>query len=750
VQSLLQASVGDAAVAWPREGTLALDLGHATLAGVDASDIAVKLRHETGILDIDRLVIGDVGGAKLSANGRIDAHDQVPRGALALDLDARSLDGVAALLDKLSPALADRIRRAAPRSVPAKLHASLTLDRSGAGGTSAAKLKLLGNAGLFRLDLQGDASGGSFTSTDLAKLGGTTLHLSGLLDANDGGALVDLLGLDHAVAVNQRSGRITIELSGPLDGDLNLKSQILAGGLDVAANGTVHPLGSRGPTAQLMLRASAADVLPLRSAVARRGTQPPWSTLTARLAMAEDTVSLTDINGTLAGAAVKGDLRVGVREPHKVSGNLTIAALDLPSVLGAALGFPHANAGGDAVWPAEPFDAGLLGTVTGQVTIKAAQVALTPKLSARDLHVVVDLDRAQIAVADLDGALAGGRVGGNFAFVRGDDGVTMHSHLRLTDVDTAELLGGGARPPVSGKLTAELELAGGGRSPIALVGSLQGSGKFSLRNGSLARLDPAAFDVVSRAVDQGLPIDTTRIGDRMDAALAVGGLSIPLAEGTIAAAMGQLRLVDPVVQAKGAAFSLGGAVDLTQQSLDAHLVLSVSKATESAGENRPDISIDLKGAIDAPKRSLNVAALTRWLALRMVDEKAKRVDALEQAAREHPLDGNEGAVAPEREPITTAVPANPPPPAPLPRFVRPNPAASPPTAATGGQDTGNSGAKSDEPRPRRSASGADAPSAPTDIRPSVQRAPRADSAAKPQPARPTNSFLGPLAPLFGQ
>lgn len=746
VQALLQASLGDTASAWPREGTLALDLGHATMAGVDATDVAVKLRHEAGILDIDHLAIGDIGGAKLSANGRIDAHGQAPRGALALDLDARSLDGVATLVDKLSPAAADRIRRAAPRAVPAKLHASLALDRSGAAGANAAKLKLQGNAGMFRLDLQGDASGGDLASTDWTKLGGTTLHLNGLLDSNDGSALIDLLGLDRAVAVNQRSGRISIELSGPIDGDLNLKSQILAGGLDVTANGTVHPSGSRGPIAQLMLRASAADVLPLRSAVARRGVQAPWSTLTARLAVADDTVTLSDANGTLAGSAIKGDLGVGLAEPHKVSGNISIAALDLATVLGATLGFPHANAGGDAVWPADPFDPGLLGPVAGQVTIRATQVALTPKLNAHDLHAVVDLDSARLAVADLDGTLAGGRIGGDFAFERGDDGITMHSHLRLADGDAAELLGGGPRPAVSGKLTAELELAGAGRSPIALIGSLQGSGKFSLRNGSLARLDPAAFDVVTRAVDQGLPIDTTRIGDRMDAALAVGGLPVSLAEGTIAAAMGQLRLVDPVVQAKGAAFSLGGSIDLTQQAVDAHLVLSVPKGAESAGENRPDVSVDLKGPIGAPKRSLNVAPLTRWLALRLVEEKARRVDALEQAAREHAVDGSEGAASPaEREPVTPAAPANPvAPPAP-PRFVRPNP----PAAAAGGQDTGNAGTKSDEPRPRRSASGADVP-VPTDIRPPAQRAPRPDNAAKPQPARPTNSFLGPLAPLFGQ
>ena len=70
-------------------------------------------------------------------------------------------------------------------------------------------------------------------------------------------------------------------------------------------------------------------------------------------------------------------------------------------------------------------------------------------------------------------------------------------------------------------------------SPVALIGSLEGSGIFTLENGRVVRLDPAAFDAVIRAVDQGLPIDATRVRDRMDAALARRRPGHPLAEGAI-------------------------------------------------------------------------------------------------------------------------------------------------------------------------------------------------------------------------
>jgi hypothetical protein len=78
---------------------------------------------------------------------------------------------------------------------------------------------------------------------------------------------------------------------------------------------------------------------------------------------------------------------------------------------------------------------------------------------------------------------------------------------------------------------------------------------------------------------------------------------------------------------------------------------------------------------------LDVAALANWLALRAVDQKAKRVEALEQAAREHPGDRDESTGSPAERDPTAAVPA---PALMAPRTVRPNSAASPVTTPVTG------------------------------------------------------------------
>jgi hypothetical protein len=79
-------------------------------------------------LEIERFAIADFGGATLVAKGRIDSTTQPPRGALALDLDARALDGLLPLLERFAPQAADQLRRAAGRLTPVELRSSLAID----------------------------------------------------------------------------------------------------------------------------------------------------------------------------------------------------------------------------------------------------------------------------------------------------------------------------------------------------------------------------------------------------------------------------------------------------------------------------------------------------------------------------------------------------------------------------------------------------------------------------------------------
>jgi len=294
-------------------------------------------------------------------------------------------------------------------------------------------------------------------------------------------------------------------------------------------------------------------------------------------------------------------------------------------VIATALGVPAQGANPAALWPAEPFERGLP-SFSGEIAIKSARVALTPKLSVRDFRGTLHFGEGHIALEGLDGNLAGGRLSGDLIFLRQGEGLVARSRARLVGANAAELLPGDGA--LAGRLTADLSSEGTGMSPFALIGSLGGSGSFMIENARLARLDPVAFDAVIRAVDQGLPIDAVRVRDKMESALA-GALSVPLAEGTITIGAGQARLNNTMVRAQSADLAVAGSVDLADASVDARLTLFGAGGPAAPANTRPEVMVSLKGPIDNPKRSIEVAALASWLALRAVEQQSKKLDVLE-------------------------------------------------------------------------------------------------------------------------
>ena len=646
VHAVAKAVLGDSTFDLPREGALSLKIARALVAGIEAKQTDVSMRADANGFEIERLAIADFGGAGLAVKGRIDGKAQSPRGAVSLDLDVRALDGVMALLEKFAPQTAEQLRRVGGRLTPAALRASLSVDPATAGSANA-KLKIEGRAGSFRVALQGDAgtAGDAFKLENLAALAAAKLNLSGRLDADDGAALIELIGLDRFIAVDKRPARLVVAAKGPLDGDLGLDAQLAAGALNVATKGTIRVPVRASPSAELNLKVTNANIRSPRQAAGRANEVLPASA-TARLALNEGTLRFSEVAGTVAGASVGGRLALGMQQqPITVDGDIVLGSVDLPAAVALAIGVPAQGAASGAAsgagaatsasgtasgpWPAEPFEQGLA-ALSGQIAVKSARVALTPKLAARDVRGVVRFGESELALEGIDGSIAGGRVAADLTFLRRAEGLAARGRLRLTGANAGELLP--SEGSLSGRLTLDVSAEGSGMSAVALVGSLAGSGSFTLENARAARLDPAAFDTVIRAVDQGLPIDAIRVRDRMDGALASGGLAVTLAEGAIAIDAGQARLSNPVVRAQRGDLAVSGSVNLAEAAIDARLTLFGSGGAGASADTRPEIGIALKGPIDTPKRTIDVAALTSWLALRAVEQQSKKLDVLEGRA----------------------------------------------------------------------------------------------------------------------
>ena len=638
VNALGKALLGDTTFDWPRDVTLSLKVGRAIVAGLEAKQTDVNMRIGANGIEIDKLAIADFAGASLAVKAHIDTKAQ-PHGTMTLDFDARTLDGLLVLLEKSAPQAADQLRRSAGRLTPLTMRASLAVDPGAAGSTATtATFKIDGRAGASRLALQGDvgtASDGG--KLDLAALGAAQMNVSGRVDADEGAALMDLIGLDRFIAVDKRPGRLTLTAKGQLGGDLVVDSQLAVGALGISANGSMRVSGGAGPSAGLNLKIVNANIRSPRTLPADRPAELLPTSVSASVDLTDETL-FTEVAGTVAGTKVAGRVVLRNQQPMTLDGDIELGTLDLPAAITVAIGIPMQSAGANVstgagalgkalgLWPAEPFERGLL-RLGGQLSVKAAQVPLTAKLAARDVRGVLRIGESQLALQVIDGSMAGGRMGGELVFLRHGDGLIARSRIRLTDANAAEMLPGDGL--ISGRLAFDLSAEGTGMSAGALIGSLEGGGKFTLENGRLARLDPAAFEAVMRAVDRGLPVNAINVRERLESALASGALAIARAEGPIVINAGQARLSNTVVRAQGADLTVGGSVDLAEGTLEARLLLFGPGGAGSPINTRPEITIALKGPINAPKRTIDAAALANWLALRAVEQQSKKLDVLE-------------------------------------------------------------------------------------------------------------------------
>jgi hypothetical protein len=614
----------------PREGLLSAKIDRATLAGVEARRADVNMRFDANGLNIERLGIGDFGGASLSVSGSIDTRAQVPLGAMKLDIDARRLDGVATLLERLSPEAAAELRRNAARLAPAKLNASLEVRPGAAASQSNGRFRIDGSAGALRVALNGDvgANRDDLTIAGLARLRAARVNLAGDIMAPDAAVLTALLGLDPFVAVEKGAGRVTVSARGAFDGEMDVDGRLVAGALDAAAKGRLRMTGSRGPTADMAATVARANIR-LPRAVAGADVIPLAAS--ARLALADGSVSLSDLKGTVAGTEIGGRLTVGVADPVKLNGELSLGALHLPATIAAVIGLPPVTGGS---WPSEPFERGLIGAAEGSVKLRVGRVTLSPQLGVANMRSTLQFGQGSFALEEIDGSVAGGRVAGSISFERGEEGLSIDTHVRFAGANLADLLPG--EGALTGRATIELDLQGTGRSPIALIGALKGDGTFTVQDGQIMRANPAVFAAVIRSVDDGLPIDAVRISDRTEAALGNGALNVALAQGEIAVAAGQLRLTNTAVRAKDAELGVTLGLDLSGSAIDARLVLAGAPGSGVLEGVRPEIALALRGPFEAPRRTLDVAAFTSWLALRAIEEKDKRIDAL-QSGREVPV-----------------------------------------------------------------------------------------------------------------
>jgi large subunit ribosomal protein L24 len=611
----VSASVGATGGGFERPGevNLAVNLGSVTFAGVEAKTAKANVTFDRSGLRIDALSIADFGGTAVDASGRIEAPSGSPYGTLTLGLNAQRVDGLVALASNLSPQAAEILRANASRMMPAKLEGALTVERTSSGAAqSHGRLKLAGNVGGVQVTLAGEGLG------SIGALGQADLHFDGRLASGDG-ALLAALGLD-GLAGKGRNADLAWTASSSGGGDFKVDGKLVGDGLEAIARGTLR-LVDFGVRGNADLSVAMADVRWLRR------TTPFPVTIKTRVAINGSEVGFRDLSADAGGIAVRGQGNVVLGEPLRVDADFAADRVDIPGLVAAAIGMPTQGAGNSA-WPAESFNA--LPQVSGRVGLEAREAVLSPAVGVGKLRGTLTMSPQGVIFENIAVAIGGGTLSADAGFRKTSAGLSLRARLALTNADATAVIHGPGQPPLTGRLSSKLEVEGTGSSPAALVSSLNGQGSVTLEGVQIAGLDPKAIDVAVRAIDRGTPIAPARIVDIVARVMDAGTLSMPWVSAPLAISAGRVRLGRLVTPPESNDVAAVGTLDLVDTSIDARV--TVFGATE-AGQ-RPEASILLKGPVAAPRRTIDVSALTNWLTLQSVDREAKRLDAAERAAKQ--------------------------------------------------------------------------------------------------------------------
>jgi len=615
----------------PGEVTLAMDIGRARIAGIDARDIAARLTLNASGIAIERLSVGDLGSTSFVATGRIQTQSS-PGGSITVNLDARDVSGLLALAERFTPGLA--LHRFVTDRKTATLQARVSMASSGADGASG-KIGLTGQIGAVRVNVSASATGKreAFMVTDLGALAGTDVRIDGQFEADRPDQLLGLLGLDRVAAVEQKPARLDVSANGPLGRNLRFEGKLVAGPIDAGGKGTLKV---------------ASD-------------QPA-------------TLDIDRFAGMIGGHEVQGRWALRLGDVPRIDASIEAKSLDAPASIAAAIGMPAKRNASGAGWSTEPI-AWNTGALNGRVEFKAQRAVLTPWLAAQRLSGVALFEGSEVVFDNVTGELGNGRIDGRIAFSSGAAGLNARIRLSLTDGELGAIFTGADRLKSSGRFTLQTELEGAGRSPAAFVGSLAGFGTIRLEQGRLVGLNPDVFGAVTRAVELGIPTEGRRIGDFVAGALDSAGLPVSKASAAISVNAGQARLRDIKIGADGADLQATVNFDIGNAMLDALLTLNAPPSQQGAA--LPALMIALKGPLPAPERSVDTNLLRSWLTLRAIEQQSRQIKAMEQATR----DAAAAAAAPKPEPtVTPPAPESAPPAAPAPPATNGNSAGAPPPA----------------------------------------------------------------------
>lgn len=602
---------------WPEEAKLSLDIGRAISAGQELRPFTARLGYGPAALSLEQLRFGQASGVTTEASGNFDRTHAT--GRLALKSSANSLRELTALIEPFAPSV--RARFDALPSLPGatRLKLDLSLDKNvehADRSNARAVLDLDAPQLKATATLTAQTPVAAVNGVDIETLRNSDFTLDSKVSTPQASALLALLGLDRVVAAGEGASQFEGKVSGAWRHQLQLNARLSGGGLDADAQGSVELSEPKG---SVNLRVRNANLAPLFG-TSPAGKSVQGVSLSARVGLSGNRLTLDDLDSSAAGSHLRGRLAVTLDQEKSVEGEVGLDTLDLMPALAMAIGAAGHDAG-------EPLSAGLVSGWRGRIAFQALRGALPGGIELRPVGGIIRSDGQSLALDSLKGGLGGGEMSASLDARNGTNGLALSARIELANVDAAALRYRDLALP-KGRASVHMALTSQGRSVAALTGALAGNGTVTLESAEISGLNPRAFEIAIRASDGGQVSDDNRLRQLVEPALSAAPIAVASAQIPFTIRDGRLRVGATPLEAKNARAIVSGGYDIPADQADIRASLTPIMTGLSGAP--PEIQLFAAGPPDKLNRTVDLAPLSSWLAVRTIDRETRRLDAIER------------------------------------------------------------------------------------------------------------------------
>ncbi|MCA0015193.1 AsmA family protein [Mesorhizobium sp. B292B1B] len=618
--------------------------GPVSAGGLTADTVDTALRLRDGLLEIDRLSVGGLAGASISATGRIKDFPASPTGKLdasVVAVDLKPLIDVAAQHyadNAVLKGLASRAAAYPDLFQDSRVDLVVSAADNGDGTTGLA------------VSGQGKAGGSSFSASlsgkgAVDKLLEAPVALTFNARNPDATALLALYGLPALPLGMLGEASTDIQAKGTLGGGLATSFSLAGNDFNAGFDGTVADT-PQGPVAKGKVSLDAADIEPwlMTSGMSLPGMGTGMSTsLTAQADYGNGLLVLSGLNAAINEAAVSGDVNIDVKEgidgkdgvPH-LAGALSLDELDLDPMAVALFGdSAFTDKSGDnkgGVWPSAPFSQKSSLPFTADLDLTTASLAAGPFATAYDAALSLKLDQEGIRVSDLKAKFLGGALTGLFELKNNDGTGLFTGQMKLADADLPAVLPDAG---IDGKGDVSAAFSTSGKSVDAMIAALSGSGTAALKGVTVAGVNPDAFSTFLAKADAiGRDIDAAKIAGFAPAIAADGSFAAKDAEIAFTIAGGTLRAPPISLENPSATLSADITADLNADMVSAKGAVTYRPGDEALVGSEPAMNFSAEGPFGAVKRQFDSEPLAQFLIQRALEKEQQRVEAMQAALLE--------------------------------------------------------------------------------------------------------------------